>query len=68
MPGVVAEPSQRYPAANRLLLRRDHRVDATPLQRAIELAIGVALAAVMVLMAIPVVAATASAWLAIRSS
>ena len=40
---VVAEPAERHAASDRLLLGRDHRVDAAPLEPAIHLAVGIAL-------------------------
>ena len=43
VPGVVAEAAQGHLGPDRLLLRRDHRVDPAPLERAVDLAVGVAL-------------------------
>ena len=43
VPGVIAEPAQWHPAADRFFLRGDYRVNPTPLQRGVDLAIRVTL-------------------------
>src|SRR3954452_10542785 len=58
--GVIPEPAQRHGAPDRLGFGRDQRVDAAPLERAVNLGVADPASAVTVVIATPVVAIVAS--------